>query len=67
MRKRARELRVRIDEGIMDALKEIAKEEGRTVSELVREAVAWLVRDRELQIKGEERDGRRNTGALGDC
>lgn len=56
MRKRKAELRVRIDEGIMDALKEIAKEEGRTVSELVREAVAVLIRQRERERKNEALD-----------
>jgi len=46
--KRTLELRVRVGEDIRQALKEVASQEGRTVSELVREAVAWLVRDREL-------------------
>jgi predicted transcriptional regulator len=49
MRKRASELRVRIDEGIMDTLKEIAAKEGRTVSELVREALADLIQKRQRE------------------
>jgi len=61
MRKRASELRVRIDEGIMDTLKQIATEEGRTVSELVREAIADLIQKRQ---RGEE--GERGTGSTGD-
>jgi len=49
MRKRKAELRVRIDEGIYDTLKRIAQQEGRTISELVREAVASLLRERQRE------------------
>lgn len=49
MRKRKAELRVRIDKGIKDTLKEIARAEGRTISELVREAVANLLSKREIE------------------
>jgi predicted transcriptional regulator len=49
MRKRKAELRVRIDEDIYDILKQIAQREGRTVSELVREAVADLLKERKTE------------------
>jgi len=49
MRKRRAELRVRIDGGVYDSLKQIARKEGRTVSELVREAIASLLRERERE------------------
>jgi len=40
-----------MDGGVYDAFREIAQGEGRTVSELVREAIASLLRDRELVRK----------------
>lgn len=49
MRKRKAELRVRLDEGIYDTLKQIARKEGRTISELVREAMADLLKKRETE------------------
>lgn len=50
MRKRKAELRVRIDEGIYDTLKRIAQQEGRTISELVREAIAdWLRKESQAE------------------
>jgi len=64
MRKRVSELRVRIDEGVHNALKKIAREEGRTVSELVREAVAMLIRQREREGRNETLDA---VGEKEDC
>lgn len=49
MRKRTAELRVRIDKNIHNTLKRIAEKEGRTISELVREAIASLLRERERE------------------
>jgi predicted DNA-binding protein len=49
MRKRKAELRVRMDRGIYDTLKKVAQTEGRTISELVREAVADLLKKRKTE------------------
>jgi len=38
---------VRFDERILNRLREVAEEEGRTVTDLIREAVAELLSDRE--------------------
>lgn len=38
---------VRFDKKILEKLKLVAEQEGRTVTELIREAVAELLRDRE--------------------
>ena len=46
MRKRAAQFLVRFDEKILERLKRVAEEEGRTVTELIREAVAALLRKR---------------------
>jgi predicted DNA-binding protein len=56
MKKKTAELRVRVDDKVYDALKRVAKEEGRTVSELVREAVAEWLRDRLGAGSGQEND-----------
>lgn len=47
MRKRDAEFLVWFDRRILDKLKQVAEEEGRTVTELIREAVAELLRKRE--------------------
>ena len=54
MRKRKAELRVRIDEGIYDTLRQIAQQEGRTISELVREAIADLLLNKRKIGNGKE-------------
>lgn len=52
MRKRKAELRVRMDEGVYNALKRIAQQEGRTISELVREAIADWFRKKDRAQNG---------------
>ncbi len=47
MRQRSAQFLVRFDEAILNKLRKIAKQEGRTATELIREAVAKLLRDRE--------------------
>jgi Ribbon-helix-helix protein, copG family. len=47
MRQRNSAFLVRFEDHILEKLKQVAKEEGRTVTELIREAVAELLRDRE--------------------
>jgi predicted DNA-binding protein len=49
MRRRAAQFLVRFDEKILERLKQVAEEEGRTVTELIREAVAALLRKREKE------------------
>lgn len=52
MRKRDAEFLVWFDRRILDKLKQVAEEEGRTATELIREAVAELLRKREKSKKG---------------
>ncbi len=47
MRQRNSAFLVRFEDHILERLKQVAKEEGRTVTEIIREAVAELLRDRE--------------------
>ena len=47
MRQRKAQFLVRFEDNIIEKLKLIAKEEGRTITEIIREAVAELIRDRE--------------------
>jgi predicted transcriptional regulator len=47
MRQRNAPFLVRFEDTIIEKLKHIAKEEGRTITEIIREAVAELIRDRE--------------------
>ncbi len=47
MRKRQSQFHIYFDKDVLDRLRKVAKEEGRTVTELIREAVAELLRDRE--------------------
>ena len=47
MRQRNAPFLVRFEDSIIVKLKLIAKEEGRTITEIIREAVAELIRDRE--------------------
>ena len=47
MRQRKVQFLVRFEDNIIEKLKLIAKEEGRTITEIIREAVAELIRDRE--------------------
>jgi predicted transcriptional regulator len=49
-----RVLQIRIDENIRKKLQELAKLEGRTESELVREAIAKLLRERGFLEGGKE-------------
>ena len=49
MRQRSAQFLVRFDEAILNKLRGVAREEGRTTTELIREAVAELLRDRERQ------------------
>ena len=49
MRKRAAQFLIRFDEKILERLKQVAEEEGRTVTELIREGVAALLRKREKE------------------
>jgi len=48
MRQRSAQFLVRFDEAILNKLRGVAKEEGRTTTELIREAVAELLRDRKI-------------------
>ncbi len=47
MRQRKAQFLVRFEDTIIEKLKHVAKEEGRTITEIIREAVAELIRDRE--------------------
>lgn len=47
MRQRNAPFLVRFEDKIIENIKLIAKEEGRTITEIIREAVAELIRDRE--------------------
>ena len=47
MRRRQAQFHIRLDNNVMDRLKNLAKEEGRTATELIREAVADLLKKRE--------------------
>ena len=47
MRKRQSQFHIYFDKDVLDRLMKVAKEEGRTVTELIREAVAELLSDRE--------------------
>lgn len=49
MRRRQAQFHIRLDKNVMDRLKNLAKEEGRTATELIREAVADLLKKREKQ------------------
>lgn len=47
MRQRSAQFLVRFDDAILNKLRQVAKEEGRTATELIREAVAEFLIDRE--------------------
>jgi predicted transcriptional regulator len=47
MRKRDAQFLIWFDRKVLDKLKQVAEEEGRTATELIREAVAALLRRRE--------------------
>ncbi len=49
MRQRSAQFLIRFDEAILNKLRKVAKGEGRTTTELIREAVAELLGDRERQ------------------
>jgi len=49
MRQRSAQFLVRFDEAILNKLRGVAKEEGRTATELIREAVAELLQKRGLK------------------
>ncbi len=49
MRKRQAQIHIYLDNNVMDRLKNVAKDEGRTATELIREAVADLLKKREKQ------------------
>ena len=49
MRKRDTQFHLYLDKDVMDRLKTLAKEEGRTVTELLREAAADLIKKREIK------------------
>jgi len=49
MRKRDTQFHLYLDKEVMERLKTLAKEEGRTVTELLREAVADLLKKREIR------------------
>lgn len=51
MRKRTAQFLIRFDERILETLQKVAKEEGRTVTELIREAVAEFLRKRGISQK----------------
>jgi predicted transcriptional regulator len=55
-----RVLQIRIDENIRKKLQELAKLEGRTESELVREAIAKLLRERGFLEGGKNEDKHRD-------
>jgi predicted transcriptional regulator len=55
MRQRNAMFHVRFEDHILEKLKQIAKKEGRTVTELVREAVAELLRERERKTPKKRR------------
>jgi predicted transcriptional regulator len=48
MRQRSAQFLLRLDENILDGLRVLAKKEGRTATELLREAVADLLKKREM-------------------
>jgi predicted DNA-binding protein len=48
-RKRDKQFLVWLDENIHERLKKLAKQEGRSVSELIREAIADLLTKREVE------------------
>ncbi|MDA2920667.1 ribbon-helix-helix protein, CopG family [Desulfobacterota bacterium AH_259_B03_O07] len=49
MRKRQAQIHIYLDNNVMDRLKNVAKDEGRTATELIREAAADLLKKREKQ------------------
>ncbi len=49
MRRRQAQFHIYLDNNVMDRLRNLAKEEGRTATELIREAVADLLKKREKQ------------------
>jgi hypothetical protein len=52
MRKRDAQFLIWFDRRVLERLKQVAEEEGRTVTELIREAVAELLRKRGKSKKG---------------
>ncbi len=62
MRRRQAQFHIYLETTILDRLRELAKEEGRTTTELIREAVAELLKDREARRRGKKTN---KTGAKG--